>query len=351
MKALILIGGLGTRLRPLTCHTPKPLLPIVNRPFLEYQFQLLKRHGIKDIILCVSYLPHAFEEYCGNGKKWGVHITYVHEKEPLGTGGAIRNALPHIDGQLIILNGDILTDIDITSMIKYHRQKNAVVTIGLTRVKDPTIYGLVETDKDGLICRFLEKPTWDEVTCNTINAGVYIFEPHVLDLIPDGVNYSVERGLFPNLLRDQRIMAGYVSNSYWMDIGTSEKYMQAHTDMMNRSVDYDLPGRMKQDNLWVGKNLVWGKNIELSGRLICGDHVSIGDNVQISGNVSLGDNVVLSSGVVVADSVILGHTKIGENVKLEKALIGEHCIIESHSLVSPGVALGNKTVIRTYSRL
>lgn len=351
MKALILIGGLGTRLRPLTCHTPKPLLPIVNRPFLEYQFELLKRHGVKNIILCVSYMPHAFEDYFGDGKKWGVHLTYVHEKEPMGTGGAIRNAAPHIDEPIIILNGDILTDIDIAAMMKYHEQKKAVVTIGLTRVKDPTIYGLVETDKDGLIKRFLEKPTWDEVTCNTINAGVYIFEPHIIDLIPDGVNYSVERGLFPNLLRDARPMAGYTSNGYWMDIGTIDKYMQAHVDMMNRSVDYDLPGRMKQDNLWVGKNLTWGKNIELNGRLVCGDHVTIADNVQIKGNVSLGDHVTIGENVTVIDSVILGKTKVGPDVRLENALVGENCIIEENAIISPSVALGNGTVIRKYSRL
>jgi NDP-sugar pyrophosphorylase family protein len=351
MKALILIGGMGTRLRPLTCDTPKPLLPLINRPFLEYQIELLRKHGIKDIILCVAYLPHSFENYFGNGKKWGVRIQYVHEKEPLGTGGGIRNASKYIDDTTVILNGDILTDINLSAMLKYHKEKKALVSIALTRVKDPTIYGLVETTRDGRIERFLEKPSWDEITCNTINAGIYIFEQEVLKFIPDGINYSVERGLFPSLLRDNYNIFGYTFKGYWLDIGTVEKYLQAHFDLMMRNVDFPLPGRMRQDNVWVGKQFKWGNNIELSGNFICGNNVKIEDSVQILGNVCVGDDVRIGKGCNISNSIILSGTRIDEGVKLENVLIGKNCIIEANAQLTGKTVLGNGSVIKKYSKL
>jgi len=351
MKALILIGGLGTRLRPLTCSMPKPLLPIVNRPFLEYQFRLLKKYGVKEVILCVAYMSHEFERVFGDGGRIGMKVRYVHEEDPLGTGGAVKNAEKFIDSTTLILNGDILTDINLKSMVKFHKDNKALATVGLTRVKDPTSFGLVETDKAGRIERFLEKPSWDEVTCNTINAGVYIFEPEVLNYIPRGINYSVERGLFPILLRENAGLYGYTFKGYWMDIGTIEKYLQAHFDMMLCNIDFQLPGKMKQDNLWVGKNLKWGKNIELTGRLICGNNVSIGDSTQMQDNVCLGNGVKIGKGCLITDSVILDNTHIGEGVKLDRVIIGKDCRIEANCILSAKTTLGNGTVITKYSRL
>ena len=351
MKALILIGGLGTRLRPLTCSVPKPLLPIVNRPFLEYQFMLLKKYGIKDVILCVAYMSHEFERYFGTGGKWGLNIQYVHEKDPLGTGGAVKNAERYIDSATLIFNGDILTDMELNSMFKFHKEKRSKVTIALTRVKDPTVFGLVETDKSGKIERFLEKPSWDEVTCNTINTGVYIFEPEILEFIPPGINYSVERGLFPNLLRDGADIYGYTSKGYWMDIGSIDKYLQANYDMMLCNIDFPLPGKMIRDNLWVGKGLKWGKHIELTGRLVCGNKVVIGDSTQIQGNVCLGNNVSIGKGCVITDSVIHDNTKIEDGVKIESVIIGKDCHIQANSYLSCKTTLGNGSVISKYSKL
>ncbi len=351
MKALILIGGLGTRLRPLTCTTPKPLLPIVNRPFLEYQFELIKRHGIKEVIFCVSYLSHIFENYFGTGKKWGLKIEYVHEKEPLGTGGAIKNASKLIDEPLLIFNGDILTDIDLSAMWRFHRQNKALVTIALNRVKDPTIYGLVETDQKGRIKRFTEKPAWDEVTTNTINSGVYIFEPEVLDHIPKGVNFSVERGLFPDLLAQKEPLFGYVFRGYWLDIGSLDKYFQAHFDLMSRNVDFPVKGKMIRENLWIGGHFKSGKFMDLKGHLVCGDNVKIGDNVQVSGNVCLGNRVFLGKGVNISNTVILDGTKIEEGAKIENSIIGKNCLIEANAVLSENTALGDGTIIKKYSKL
>jgi NDP-sugar pyrophosphorylase family protein len=296
-------------------------------------------------------MSHEFEKQFGDGKKLGLNIRYVHEKDPLGTGGAVKNAEKYIDSTTVILNGDILTDVDLKAMHKFHKANKAEVTIALTRVKDPTNFGLVETAKDGRIERFLEKPSWDEVTCNTINAGVYIFEPSVLGSIPPGINYSVERGLFPNLLRENRNIFGYTFKGYWMDIGTIEKYLQAHFDMMLCNMDFQLPGKMKQDNLWVGHNLKWGKNIELTGRLVCGNNAQVGDSAQIQGNVCVGNNVKIGKGCVITDSVILDNTHLGEGVKLERVIIGKDCRIEANSILSPKTTLGNGTVISKFSKL
>ncbi len=351
MKALILIGGLGTRLRPLTWTTPKPLLPIANRPFLEYQLDLIKRHGIKEVIFCVSYLSHVFEDYFGSGKKWGLKIEYVHEKKPLGTGGAIKNAQALINEPVLIFNGDILTDINLTAMRKFHEQNKSLVTIALSRVKDPTIYGLVETDKKGRIEKFVEKPSWDEVTVNTINSGVYLFEPEVLDFIPKGLNFSVERGLFPDLLIKKHPLFGYIFKGYWLDIGSVEKYLQANYDLMLRNVDFPIKGKRINDNLWAEKHLKYGKNMELKGRLVCGNNNRIGEYTQIQGNVCLGNNVVLGKGVYISDSIILDRTIVKEGVRIEKSIIGKNCLIEANSVINEGSVLGDKTVITKFSKL
>jgi NDP-sugar pyrophosphorylase family protein len=330
---------------------PKPLLPIVNRPFLEYQFEILKRHGVKEVVLCVAYLSHEFENYFGDGKKWGLKLHYVHEKEPLGTGGAIRNAAKYIDETTLIFNGDILTDIDLTAMLKYHRQKKALITIALSRVKDPTMYGLVETDKSGRIERFLEKPSWDEINCNTINAGIYIFEPGVLKFIPEGINFSVERGLFPNLLTQNFGLYGFAFNGYWLDIGTMDKFLQAHNDVITGCVKFALPGKRKDNCLWSGKGFSCGKDVQVAGKLVCGDNVAIKEFAQFQGNVCLGHGVTVGKGCAIINSVVQDGTKIEDGVRIEYAVVGKNCHIEANAVLGPGTTLGNGTIIKKYSKL
>jgi NDP-sugar pyrophosphorylase family protein len=351
MKALILIGGVGTRLRPLTCDTPKPLLPIVNVPFLEYQLKLLRDDNVKEVALCVGYMSHEFERYFGNGSKWGMKIRYFHEKEPLGTGGAIRNAINFIDERVIILNGDIFTDISLKQMQSYHSTKKADVTIALTRVKDPTLYGLVETDRNGKIERFLEKPSWDEITCNTINAGIYIFEPEVVKKIPAGLNYSVERGLFPSMLNENKPLFGYVFNGYFLDIGTIDKYLTAHFDLISGKMKHSISVKNISKNIWSGKGLKVGKHLGINGRLVCGKNVKIGDFVQINGNVCLGDGITIEKGCNITNSVIHNGTKIFEGVKIDNSLIGRNCVIEANSVLNPMTVLGSGTKITKFSRI
>src|SRR6478609_7512600 len=243
MKAILLAGGKGTRLRPLTIHTPKPVVPIFDRAFLHYQIDLLKQvPEIDEIILSLNYQPRRIEEVFGDGTGTGVRVRYVVEPSPLGTGGAIRYAAQGIDDTLVVFNGDVMTGIDVKAVVALHRERKAKATIVLTPVDNPTAYGLVETESDGRVRRFLEKPNPDEITCDTINAGVYILEPDTFDRIPKDTPWSIERSFFPSLIERQETFMAYVYRGYWIDIGTPEKYMQVHRDIMDaRFVHKALP--------------------------------------------------------------------------------------------------------------
>ncbi len=234
MKAILLAGGKGTRLRPLTLHTPKPIVPIFNRPFLHYQLDLLRQiPEITEVILSLNYQPRRIEEVFGTGSDLGINIRYLVEPSPLGTGGAIKFTEPHLDGTTIVFNGDVLTQIDLNAVLKLHRERKAKATIVLTPVDNPTAYGLVETESDGSVRRFLEKPNPDEITCDTINAGIYILEPDTFDRIPKDTSYSIERSYFPSLVERKETFIAYVYRGYWIDIGTPSKYVQVHRDIMD----------------------------------------------------------------------------------------------------------------------
>src|ERR671910_3139394 len=234
MKAILLAGGKGTRLRPLTIHTPKPIVPIFNRPFLQYQIDLLKQvPEIDEVILSLNYQPRRIEEIFGDGSDLGIKIRYVVEPAPLGTGGAIKYAGDQLTESVVVFNGDVLTQIDLAAVLRLHRDRKARATIVLTPVDNPTAYGLVETDADGNIKRFLEKPKPDEITCNTINAGIYVLEPDTFDRIPKDVAYSIERTYFPSLVDRGEQFLAYIDRGYWIDIGTPEKYIQVHRDMFD----------------------------------------------------------------------------------------------------------------------
>src|SRR5919109_2743884 len=234
MKAILLAGGKGTRLRPLTIHTPKPIVPIFNRAFLHYQLDLLKHVAeIDEVILSLNYQPRRIEEIFGDGSSCGIAIRYVVEPEPLGTAGAVRYAGESLHESVVVFNGDVLTQVDLGAVIALHRERRARATIVLTPVDNPSAYGLVETDPDGNIRRFLEKPRLDQITTNNINAGIYVLEPDSFDRIPKDTPWSIERSFFPSLIERGETFVAYVYRGYWIDIGTPEKYMQVHRDMMD----------------------------------------------------------------------------------------------------------------------
>ncbi len=330
---------MGTRLRPFTLLTPKPLLPVLNRPFLEYQFRILKRYGIKEVILCTSYRAEVFRRALGGGRSQGLKITYVHETRPLNTGGAIKNAERHLKGTTLILNGDVLNALDVAAFRKFHAARKAEISIALTRVKDPTLYGLVITDEKGYVRRFLEKPSWDEVETNTVSAGGYLFEPSVLKHIPAGKAYSLERGLFPERLLDGGKIAGWVTPGYWIDIGTVGKYLQVHLDILGGRTPFK-PG--KSARILAGTD---------GAVVAAGPGTKVASFARFTGAVSLGARVTIGKGASLSDCVVLEGAKIGDGARLDRCVVGPGASVGTHTTLGAGAALAAGSSLGDYSQL
>jgi mannose-1-phosphate guanylyltransferase / phosphomannomutase len=352
MKAVIIAGGFGTRMRPLTYNRPKPVVTVANRPFVIHQIELLKRYGITDIILNLHYLPSNMELILGDGRDFGVKISYSIEKNPLGTAGAVKNAESMFDKEpLIVFNGDILTDIDISELIKFHKKNGARATIALTEVEDPTPYGLVLTDDSGKVSRFLEKPSWEQVTVKNINAGIYVLDPSVFNDVPSDKPYSFERELFPGLLERGEKVYALVSEAYWMDIGSPQKYMQAHKDILNGEVRVNIDGKKRGENTWVHPSAEISASAKLRGPLIIGKDARVSDKASVKSFSVIGEKVSLDEGSVVEDTIIFRNSKIGRDVKLKNCIIGENCIIEDYVEMIYGVVLADYSIVKKGSKL
>ncbi len=342
MQALILAGGKGTRLRPLTIHTPKPIVPIANRPFLLYQIDLLKQAGITDITLALSYQPGRIEEMLGNGQEFGVRLHYTVEPSPLGTAGAYKKAGEHLSETAIVLNGDTLTALDLADVVACHREKKAAATIVLVPVEDPTLYGVVETEQNGRVRGFREKPKHDEVSGNTINAGIYVLEPHILDLVPDDEPFSFEYQLFPALLERNEAFYAYVWHGYWLDIGTPARYLQASLDVL----DGRLNGlRAAQSGAQVFRG---------DGELTRIDEVSIIDpsctirpGAEISRSV-LGPNCLVEERARIEGSVLWGGSRIGHSSLVRNSVVGRSGIVGRNAVVENAI-LGDKSSLSDYT--
>jgi mannose-1-phosphate guanylyltransferase len=344
MKGLILAGGKGTRLRPLTINTPKPIVPVANSPFLLYQIDLMRSGGIDEILLSLSYQPRKIEDLLKDGSDYGVHIRYAVEGTPLGTGGAFKNAEEHLDSTTVVFNGDVMTSIDLDAVIARHRERGAVATIVLTAVENPSAYGLVETSPDGWVQRFIEKPGPDEVTCNTINAGIYVLEPSVLRYMPNGEPYSFERGLFPLLLEQKEPVLSYIMDKYWIDIGTPQKYLEVHCDILSKKFVSPRVAASALDR----RSLPAGAVVDANS--IIDQDVTIRDGVRIENSV-IGKNCRIDEGAHVVDSVIWSGNTIDADARIAGSVIGKGCYIGRSATLKPGVVLGDKTVITDFSQL
>src|SRR6266496_2442831 len=342
MQALILAGGKGTRLRPLTVYTPKPIVPICNRPFLLYQIDTLRRAGITDITLSLSYQQNKIEQLLGDGSDYGVALKYKVEPQPMGTAGAYKFAEELIREPTVVFNGDILTDLDLKAVIREHNERKAGATIVLAPVENPRAYGLVETENDGRIRRFLEKPKEDEITVNTINAGTYVLEPKVLDYIPAGENHSFEYGLFPSLLeRKEAFFAHIPQRTYWIDIGTPERYLQVHHDLLASRVAriHIKERRGKFDE---------ATRAEIDDLSIIGDDCQIKPGAEIINSV-LGTGCFVEERARIVNSVIWPHTRIATTARVSGAIAGRGCHIGRSAIVGPGSVLGDKTSLTDYT--
>lgn len=345
LKAVILVGGEGTRLQPLTLSTPKAMVPIVNRPFLEHMFSYLKGHGIDDIVLTLCYLPDPIQSYFAAGGDFGVRLTYAVEEFPLGTAGAVKNVSSHVDETFFVFNGDTFTDIDLTAMLDLHRRCHARATIALTPVEDPTVYGVVETDTDNRVQRFVEKPNRDAVTTNMINAGAYILEPEVLNLIPKDTYFMFEQKVFPPLLEQGEAVYGYESEAYWIDIGTPDKYMRLHRDLLAGRVIRKFPGTLAGEGAWIDENCSIHPQAVLEGPAVIGKNCTIEAGVKLMGPCVIGPNCTVEPNSSIEGCVIWQNVHLGQSVSLKDCIIGDGVSIGDGSKVEEDCILGHNVVV------
>jgi mannose-1-phosphate guanylyltransferase len=354
LQALILAGGEGTRLRPLTSTIPKPVVPLVDQPFISYMLEWLRSHGIDDVILGCGFMADAVREVLGDGSALGIRLRYLEEPRPLGTGGALKFAEELLEERFFMLNGDVLTDIDLTAQLEQHERSGARATLALYPVEDPSAYGLVRCNPDDSVREFIEKPGLDELDTNLISAGAYILEREILDgMPPAGTNVSIERQVFPRLVENG--LFGYAGGGYWLDIGTPERYLRGTYDILEGKVITELGRRLSEN----GMSLVDGATVE--GRVVA--PVLLAAGCTIARRALVGDRSVLGAGVSVSEgariesSVLLEGVSVGANTTISSSIIGrgvtigDHCHIEGGVVLGEGVKIGSGNTLAGGARI
>ncbi|HKP17705.1 MAG TPA: sugar phosphate nucleotidyltransferase [Gaiellaceae bacterium] len=349
MRAVVMAGGEGTRLRPLTSNQPKPMVPIVGKPCMEHIIELLRMHGFEDVIVTVAFLPQSIRSYFGTGESLGVRVEYSVEESPLGTAGSVRLAYGKLDDTVLVISGDALCDVDLTELVDFHRERRAAVTIGLKSVENPLEFGIVVTDEDGRIERFLEKPSWGQVFSDTINTGIYVLEPEVLEHVPTDRPYDFSKELFPLLLEMGRPLYGKVLDGYWQDIGNIDQFRQANFDALDGRVALNVPGIRLRGNIWIGEGVEIDDLEDVEGPAF------IGNYCRISPQASIGPYSVLSASVTLREhartvrSVVDANTHIGRSALVEGAIVGKACDLRSHVRIQEGAAIGDEVVLGAQS--
>ena len=351
MKAVVMAGGEGTRLRPLTSNQPKPMVSIVGKPCMEHILELLKRHGFEDVIVTVAFLPQAIRSYFGSGESLGIEIGYSVEESPLGTAGSVRLAAGRLDDTFLVISGDALCDVDLTRLVEFHREKKASVTIGLKSVDNPLEFGIVVTDEDDRVERFLEKPSWGQVFSDTINTGIYVLEPEVLRHVPTDRPFDFSKELFPLLLEMGRPMYGCVLDGYWQDIGNLDQYRQANFDALEEKVQLEIPGIRIRGNVWLGDGVDVHDLDALEGPAYLGNYCRIAPEATVGPYSVLSTSVTLREGARTARSIIDASTYIGRSAVVEGAIVGRSCDLRAHVRVHEGVAIGDEVTIGAESMI
>jgi mannose-1-phosphate guanylyltransferase/phosphomannomutase len=338
-------GGEGTRLRPLTSNAPKPMLPLVNRPMMEHVIDLLLRHGIDEIVVTVAFMANAIRTYFGNGSEFGVRLTYATEETPLGTAGSVRNAMEHLDERFLVISGDVLTDVDLGAIVKFHDERDALATIGLVHVENPLEFGIVIAREDGRIERFLEKPTWGQVFSDTINTGIFVLEPEIFDHIaPDkAVDFSSE--VFPELLRRRLPLYGAVADGYWEDVGTLEAYLRAHKDILDGAVQVNVPGFELSDGVWLGEGADVNPEAVLNAPIVIGDNCRVEAGARLGQYTVLGANVRVRGEAQLDRTVVHDNAYLGEAVRLRGTVIGRACDLRKGARADFGSVVGDECFV------
>lgn len=345
MKAVIMAGGEGTRLRPLTSNVPKPMLPMVNRPMMEHVVRSLARHGFDEVVVTVAYLANHIRNYFGDGGEFDVHMRYALEDEPLGTAGSVRNAASELDDTFLVISGDVVTDIDLGQVLKAHQQAEATATIALKRVENPLEFGIVITREDGSIDRFLEKPGWGEVFSDTVNTGIYVLEPQVLEFIEDGREVDFSGEVFPALLEKELPLHGHIADGYWEDVGNPEAYLRAHRDALSGAVDVDIPGFRIREGVWLGEGADVDPDAIIEGPVVVGDNAKVEAGARLGAYVVLGSDVIVKHDALIERSVVHDHTYLGPATRLRGCSVGRACDLRQGARVEEGVVLGDECFV------
>ncbi|QTH40255.1 NDP-sugar synthase [Cohnella sp. LGH] len=333
MKALLLAGGLGTRLRPLTEHLPKPMALVGNRPWLEHLLLHYNEQGVQEFVIAVKHYRELIESYLGDGSKYGVRIDYSVEKELLGTAGAIKNAEHLLSDRFIVVNADIIHQVNLAAALRYHEKHGGAATICLTEVDDPSHYGVVEQTDNGQIVRFIEKPKKEEAPSNRINAGIYIMERRALDYVPAGKAVSIEKETFPLLIAENSGVYGHPIGGYWMDMGTKERYRQLHWDLLDRRFPVRIDGKEMEDKgIWLGENVRVGQGVLFVPPVMIGDDVSIGDRAIIGPYAVVGNGSRIGKQVRLSNSILWDRCKIRAGAQLNACIFGSAMQVGPHIL-------------------
>jgi mannose-1-phosphate guanylyltransferase/phosphomannomutase len=355
VKAVIMAGGEGTRLRPLTSNLPKPMMSLANRPMMEHIVRLLKEHGFEDIVVTVAFMANVIRNYFGDGSEFGVRMVYATEETPLGTAGSVRNAMDELDERFLVISGDVLTDIDLSAIVRFHEEKGALATIGLKAMENPLDFGIVITHEDGAVERFLEKPTWGQVFSDTINTGIYVLEPEIFDYIPADRPVDFSGEVFPALLEAAKPLYGHVSEGYWEDVGTLEAYVSAHHDVLDNKVDIDVPGFRLAEGVWLGEGAEVDPGARVDGPVVIGAYCRVEAGAHLSEYTVLGSNVRVGADAYLERAVIHDNAYLGPAVRLrgcvvgrssdlrrgarceEGVVLGEECFVGEHAVINPSV--------------
>ncbi len=363
MKAVVMAGGEGTRLRPLTSMRPKPMVPIVNQPVMEHILGLVKHHGITEVVATLAFMPQVIEDYFGDGDEWGMDITYAIEETPLGTAGSVKNAAEVLDETFLVISGDALTDINLTEVVEFHKAKGAAVTIALKRVPDPLEFGVVITDDDGRIERFLEKPTWGQVFSDTINTGIYVVDPLVFDFIPEGMPFDFSSDLFPILMDKGYPLYGCVVDGYWADVGSLEGYVEVHRDILDGKAMIYVPGAKTKDDVWVGPNASIDPTAEIGQKVVIGANTTVRAGAKIGPYTIIGDNCLVSYSAQTEHTIVWNDSFIGKFSQVRGAVlcrsvdvrasarIEQGAVIGDESVVGPGAAVANDVQVYPFKRI
>ena len=346
MKAMVLAAGLGTRLRPLTDEISKPMVPIVNRPVMEHIVELLVNHGFEEIYANLHYHPDIITKHFGNGSSWGVSIKYSYEKELMGTAGGVKKLERELGKEtFLVISGDALTDLDLTKLIEYHKEHGGMATLVVTPVKDPSKYGVVITEEGGRILGFQEKPSWEEAQSHVANSGIYMFEPKVLDMIPESTFYDFGAQLFPRFLEEGIEFYGYRHDDYWNDVGSIEEYKAGNFDALTGKVRVRIPGVRIGDEVWIGEETGIEEGVVMVGPICIGSHCLVKKGARLFGPLVVGDRTFISEGAILYRGIKWGDGYIGKDAHLMDSIVGWETEIGKGAAVLSDTVVGGHTII------